>query len=311
MPVPADRHPTNVRTARSPVLWTASFVLVAASVAATGTAPPAHSGYQTPTTTGTTDLRADPGRLADIRADPGRLADIRADPVRAARVLRASRSLPGGQRMLEPLSLRPDGRTGSTTVAPSTLTAPPPALAAPPTTLTAPPPARTVAGSAAAPVAPVSTVARPDPVASPVSRLPASAVASPVSRLPATAKPTPTRGVDLPTGADAAVAYARRQVGKPYLWGATGPSAFDCSGLVMRAWQAGGVRLPRTTFEQAKVGRRITRSQLLPGDLVFTNNFGHVQLYIGAGAIIEAPHAGASVRIGSLPSRVDAYQRVA
>lgn len=114
-------------------------------------------------------------------------------------------------------------------------------------------------------------------------------------------------------GAAAAVAYAKAQIGKPYLWGGTGPHAFDCSGLVMRAWQAGGVTLPRTTYDQANAGRRISRAQLMPGDLVFTNGFGHVQLYIGHGAVIEAPHTGATIWSTALPAayQVDGYVRVA
>lgn len=114
-------------------------------------------------------------------------------------------------------------------------------------------------------------------------------------------------------GAAAAVAYAKAQLGKPYLWGGTGPYAFDCSGLVMRAWQTGGVTLPRTTYEQANAGRRISRDQLAPGDLVFSDGFGHVQLYIGGGDVIEAPHTGATVWTSPLPPGflIDAYVRVA
>jgi cell wall-associated NlpC family hydrolase len=101
-----------------------------------------------------------------------------------------------------------------------------------------------------------------------------------------------------------------RQLGKPYKYGASGDSAFDCSGLVMRAWGAAGVSLPHTTYAMARAGRRITRSALAPGDLVFSNNFGHVQLYIGAGKVIEAAHTGTSVRIGRAPSNASAYVRV-
>jgi cell wall-associated NlpC family hydrolase len=78
----------------------------------------------------------------------------------------------------------------------------------------------------------------------------------------------------------------------------------------MRAWQAAGVSLPRTTYEMARVGTRITRDQLLPGDLVFLYDYGHVVLYIGDGDMVEAPRTGAVVRIRSLPSQADAYERV-
>jgi cell wall-associated NlpC family hydrolase len=114
------------------------------------------------------------------------------------------------------------------------------------------------------------------------------------------------------TPAGTAIAFARAQLSKPYVWGGTGPVGFDCSGLVMRAWQAAGVTLPRTTYDQVNAGTRITRGQLLPGDLVFTNNDGHVQLYIGSGRVIQAPHTGAVVRVSPLApgTQVDAYVRV-
>jgi cell wall-associated NlpC family hydrolase len=107
-----------------------------------------------------------------------------------------------------------------------------------------------------------------------------------------------------------AVAYALRQLGKPYVFGAAGDSSFDCSGLVMRAWQAAGVSLPRTTYEMARIGSRISRGQLQPGDLAFLYNYGHVALYIGDGNMVEAPNSRSVVRIRPLPSGVDAYVRV-
>lgn len=93
-----------------------------------------------------------------------------------------------------------------------------------------------------------------------------------------------------------AIAFARAQLGKPYRWGATGPNAFDCSGLVQASYRAAGVKLPRTTYQQVLVGHRVTKAQLAPGDLVFPDP-GHVQMYLGGGQIIESPHTGAKVRI--------------
>ncbi|MFG3208029.1 NlpC/P60 family protein [Streptomyces sp. NPDC048192] len=114
-------------------------------------------------------------------------------------------------------------------------------------------------------------------------------------------------------GAAAAVAFARRQLGLPYRWGGSGDGAYDCSGLVQAAWRAAGVMLPRTTAAQARAGVRIARSQLRPGDLVFTAGYGHVQLYAGQGRVIEAAHPGTRVRTASLPpaSLVDGYRRPA
>ena len=98
-----------------------------------------------------------------------------------------------------------------------------------------------------------------------------------------------------------AVAFAYAALGKPYVWGATGPSAFDCSGLTQAAWKAGGVALPRTTYTQISSGPRVDRSQLAPGDLVFFySGVSHVGLYVGDGKMIHAPHPGAPVRIAPI-----------
>lgn len=95
-----------------------------------------------------------------------------------------------------------------------------------------------------------------------------------------------------------AVAYAHRKLGSPYVWGATGPDAFDCSGLVLAAYRSAGVSLPRTTYAQIGTGRRVSRSELLPGDLVFFySGISHVGLYIGNGQMIHAPNPSAPVRV--------------
>lgn len=98
-----------------------------------------------------------------------------------------------------------------------------------------------------------------------------------------------------------AIAYAYGALGKPYVWGATGPSAYDCSGLTQAAWRSAGVSLPRTTYTQINAGRSIPRSQLSPGDLVFFySGISHVGLYIGGGRMIHAPRPGAPVRIAPI-----------
>ncbi|MYR95811.1 MULTISPECIES: C40 family peptidase [unclassified Streptomyces] len=98
-----------------------------------------------------------------------------------------------------------------------------------------------------------------------------------------------------------AVSFAHGAIGKPYVWGATGPNAFDCSGLTQAAWQAAGVSLPRTTYTQINAGRRVSRSELAPGDLVFFySGISHVGLYIGGGQMIHAPRPGAPVRIAPI-----------
>ena len=85
--------------------------------------------------------------------------------------------------------------------------------------------------------------------------------------------------------AAAVVALAKEQVGKPYVWGATGPDKFDCSGLVQYVYQhAAGINLPRTTYDQVKVGQTVPLDQLQAGDLVFWGSETapyHVAIYIG------------------------------
>ncbi|MEV6110266.1 NlpC/P60 family protein [Streptomyces sp. NPDC051940] len=101
--------------------------------------------------------------------------------------------------------------------------------------------------------------------------------------------------------AAAAVAYAMAQLGKPYVWGATGPDSYDCSGLTQAAWRAGGVSLPRTTYTQINAGQRISRSELAPGDLVFFySGVSHVGMYIGGGQMVHAPRPGTVVRVAPI-----------
>nr|WSW67268.1 NlpC/P60 family protein [Streptomyces sp. NBC_00995] len=98
-----------------------------------------------------------------------------------------------------------------------------------------------------------------------------------------------------------AVAFAYTALGKPYVWGATGPSSFDCSGLTQAAYRSAGVSLPRTTYTQINAGRRVSRSELAPGDLVFFySGITHVGLYIGDGQMIHAPRPGAPVRVAPI-----------
>jgi peptidoglycan DL-endopeptidase CwlO len=97
------------------------------------------------------------------------------------------------------------------------------------------------------------------------------------------------------------MSFAKAQLGKPYVWGATGPSSFDCSGLTLKAWRAAGVTLPRTTFDQVNVGAKVSKSQMRPGDLIFFfDDVSHVGIYAGNGQMIHAPKPGAEVRYESI-----------
>ncbi|MEV7365811.1 NlpC/P60 family protein [Streptomyces sp. NPDC093675] len=103
------------------------------------------------------------------------------------------------------------------------------------------------------------------------------------------------------TKAEKALAYARAQVGKPYVWGATGPDSYDCSGLTQAAWKAAGVSLPRTTYDQVDAGTTVPLADAQPGDLIFFyDDISHVGIYIGDGMMIHAPKPGAYVREESI-----------
>ncbi len=104
-----------------------------------------------------------------------------------------------------------------------------------------------------------------------------------------------------------AVAFAMRQVGKPYEWGATGPDAYDCSGLVYAAYAAAGIHIARTTFGWRQDGPQVPLPDIQPGDLLFSAgsdgtpaNPGHVVMYLGGGQIIQAPQTGEDVQTGPL-----------
>lgn len=99
--------------------------------------------------------------------------------------------------------------------------------------------------------------------------------------------------------ADTAIQYALAQRGKWYSTVPDGVTTFDCSLLVQKAYEAGGVRLPRTTYQQILVGTPVARANLLPGDLIFPS-VEHVQLYIGNGQVVEAAHTGTQVRTSNI-----------
>jgi len=108
----------------------------------------------------------------------------------------------------------------------------------------------------------------------------------------------------------AAIGYAEQQLGKPYLFGGTGPDAFDCSGLVMMAYRSAGVNLERTSQQQWATEVRIPAAQAQPGDLVFfagadgtPTSPGHVGLVIGGGKMIEAYATGFPIRVASYAGR--------
>ncbi|RPF35705.1 C40 family peptidase [Streptomyces sp. TLI_185] len=112
---------------------------------------------------------------------------------------------------------------------------------------------------------------------------------------------TSTSDSSYATKAEKALAFARAQIGKPYVWGATGPDSYDCSGLTQAAWKAAGVTLPRTTYDQVNAGTTVSLGDAQPGDLIFFyDDISHVGIYIGNGMMIHAPKPGAYVREESI-----------
>lgn len=109
---------------------------------------------------------------------------------------------------------------------------------------------------------------------------------------------THTDGGTSRLAASTAVAFARAQIGKPYVWGAAGPGAYDCSGLTMAAFAAGGVRLPHRAALQFGLGTPVAFGAMIPGDLVFSySGPGHVGIYIGNGQMINSPNSRGVVRV--------------
>jgi cell wall-associated NlpC family hydrolase len=96
------------------------------------------------------------------------------------------------------------------------------------------------------------------------------------------------------------VGLAMQELGKPYVWGAAGPSSFDCSGLVMYVYAQVGVSLPHNAAAMFSYGSPVAYSDLQPGDLVFFSGLGHMGIYIGGGQFIHAPHTGDVVKISNM-----------
>ncbi|MGW1991717.1 NlpC/P60 family protein [Embleya sp. NPDC001921] len=140
---------------------------------------------------------------------------------------------------------------------------------------------------------------------------PASKPSADVSVKPA-AKPATggSKGNQAPAGGSStassskaaqAVAFAKAQIGKPYVYGATGPNAYDCSGLVQAAYKSAGISLPRVTNDQFAADTRVSVANLQPGDLVFFySGISHVGIYIGDGKMVHAPNPRKTVEIASI-----------
>jgi peptidoglycan DL-endopeptidase CwlO len=179
-----------------------------------------------------------------------------------------------------------------------------------------PAPAATSKPATTKPAAKPTTVAPPSnanpapapaPQAGPPAADPPPADGDAAPTAPETSPPTtqaPRQNYPAPSaGAATAVAEALKQLGKPYVFGAAGPGAFDCSGLTQWAWGKAGVSLDHYTGSQWNAGPHVPIDQIQPGDLVFLRvDLGHMGMYIGGGEFIHAPHTGDVVRIAKLSS---------
>ena len=111
----------------------------------------------------------------------------------------------------------------------------------------------------------------------------------------------PVGPVPIRTLGERAAAIALKEVGVPYRWGGVSPAGgFDCSGLVYWAYGRLGVKLPHSSYALYDLGRRVARSRMKAGDLLFFSGLGHVGIYVGHGRMVHAPHSGSRVQVVSL-----------
>ncbi|RVW05590.1 C40 family peptidase [Rhodococcus xishaensis] len=95
---------------------------------------------------------------------------------------------------------------------------------------------------------------------------------------------------------------AKSKLGAPYVWGATGPSSFDCSGLVQWAHKQAGISVPRVSYDQIAGGTSVSKANLQPGDVVSFYGANHIGIYVGDGQVVHAPTSGDVVKISPLDS---------
>jgi cell wall-associated NlpC family hydrolase len=110
-------------------------------------------------------------------------------------------------------------------------------------------------------------------------------------------------GISSASGSSSVTAYANKYLGRKYIWGASGPNAFDCSGFTMYVFRQFGINLPHQSGSQYKYGKAVSKGSLASGDLVFFNTYGsisHVGIYIGGGKFIHASNSRTGVTISSL-----------
>jgi cell wall-associated NlpC family hydrolase len=217
----------------------------------------------------------------------------------------AGRGSPHGSASASCAALRPDSSVGTAVLTKDDAVSPKPVSLRPALTRRA----AVVAGSAAAaalfatvPAAPAATPAAPP--ASPTVTVSTAVVPLAARSATITLNPQAVAAAAPAAVRKSAMQKALGKIGSPYRYGAAGPNAFDCSGLVMSAFKKAGVTLPRTSSAQSKVGTAVSRDQLRPGDLVFFYSpVSHVGIYIGGGRMVHASTSGEPVQISSIGNR--------
>jgi cell wall-associated NlpC family hydrolase len=132
------------------------------------------------------------------------------------------------------------------------------------------------------------------------------ACASTPNRAPAASSGSTKPSGSTKAAGEQAAGYAQTMIGKPYRYGGSSPSGFDCSGLVLYSYKSAGVALPHNTDKQRSMSRQVKVADLRRGDLLFFNQegkkYGHVGIYVGQGRFVHAPSSGKSVRSDRLDS---------
>ena len=226
--------------------------------------------------------------LADLQGISVSLADKRQRALETAAAIAAAKAAERERRLKEK-----EDRESKPTPTPT----PTPTPSATPTPT--PQPTKTPKPSPSATPAPTPTqTSTPTPTPTPAPTPTPTSTPTPTP-IPPVVPPVPIPAPG--SGAQAAIAFAETQVGKPYKYGASGPDAWDCSGLTSAAWAAGGKSLPHYSVAQYTGSTAISAGQLQPGDLVFwgssnsPSSIYHVALYVGGGQIIHAPRTGRDV----------------
>ncbi|MBI9116217.1 C40 family peptidase [Sanguibacter suaedae] len=256
------------------------------------------------------------GQLAEARSTSVAVEAARQDALAAERAARdeaAARDRIEAQVPAHPAAgtAPSPGASPAAGAAPTSPTAPAPTVPAP----TRPAPA------APAPARPAVTPAPPAVAPAPARPAPAEPAAAPAAPAPPAPAPAAPPAPTVPVGGglgsgssrgsagqgQAAVDWARSQVGVPYGWGGTGPGSYDCSGLTSKAWAAAGLSINRTSRDQYRQAQKISLSSMRPGDLVFWANntndpstITHVAMYAGNGQIVEASRPGVPVRVTAM-----------